>query len=366
MLAQPDFTATRCVRYRYRYSACQRCAEACPHEAIKLGDEGITLLAERCRNCALCASACQTEALEADNLPRIPLLKAAAGKPRHSFACAPSAQPGDSVVPCLGGIDAAMLAYLSRRGVVIELRGRAHCGQCEHAPKGLGQLELNLEAYGQLRRSVGDETWAALEVTEAAGSVTDGTGHDGARRHLFRRLLGGQADTILQAEQAAHQPAIPLRAIRAAGPISTVRRELLQLLWPAPAGPHATFSLDRHAALPLADIQLDPALCTTCEACARACPTAALQIQESGVAWRMVYDAARCVGCEVCLETCQPRALSAAEHLDGQALRGGTTSRIELPKQRCERCDRFFISRAPARTCPICQGDEDDFAALFG
>ena len=55
--------ATHCTRYRYRYSECRRCADACPHEAIELTDEGVSVSDADCRQCALCAAACPTEAL---------------------------------------------------------------------------------------------------------------------------------------------------------------------------------------------------------------------------------------------------------------------------------------------------------------
>jgi hypothetical protein len=44
-------------------------------------------------------------------------------------------------------------------------------------------------------------------------------------------------------------------------------------------------------------------------------------------------------------------------------------TRIELhrlAKQRCARCDRFFISPEPRETCEVCTDDEDAFAAIFG
>ena len=42
-MSPPEFRAPHCTRYRYRYSECRRCADACPHNAIGLSDEGVTI-----------------------------------------------------------------------------------------------------------------------------------------------------------------------------------------------------------------------------------------------------------------------------------------------------------------------------------
>src|SRR4030065_691824 len=123
MLTQPEYRASRCTHFRYRYSGCSRCADVVPHEAVALSDEGIKISAAACQTCALCAAACPTEALLADNLPRIEVLKRTAKRPEVIFACAPSELQGDEIVPCLGGLDAAMLAYLANRGAAVTLAG---------------------------------------------------------------------------------------------------------------------------------------------------------------------------------------------------------------------------------------------------
>ena len=363
MLTQPEYRATRCTRYRYRYSECSRCAEACPHEAVELSDEGIRISASACRNCALCAAACPTEALLADNLPRIEILKRAAKLPEVTFACAPSELKGDEIVPCLGGLDAEMLAYLSSRGVAVTLAGTRHCAECPHGAQGEERLGLNLEAVEALRGSVGSDKWAEFSVPDENETEQGKAGHDPSRRHLFRRFVGRGADQLIHPVSAAEAHPVPLKAIRFAAPFSTAGRELLQILFEAESEDHAL--LPAHPALYAAKVGIQSG-CTACEACARACPTGAMQIRESGTAWELGSQSSRCVGCGVCVEVCQPHVLYFHEAMEGLAKASEPVILHTLGKQRCIRCDRFFISPAPAEICPICEGDDADFASMFG
>jgi Pyruvate/2-oxoacid:ferredoxin oxidoreductase delta subunit len=363
MLGIPEVRATRCVRYRYRYSECRRCADACPHDAVRLSDEGVGLDPARCQGCALCTVACRTEALVPANLPRIDLLRQAAGKPRFSFACAPSGLAADALVPCLGALDAGTFAYLVSRGVAVDLRGSAHCGECEHGAKGAEQLALNLDALEVLRRAAGSENWAAVALTapavrEQGAKVTD---HRPSRRQFLRRVAGKGVQSVTANDSP--QPA-PLKAVRAARAYGTSQRELLQSLWPPQSAQGD--ALESHPALPVADLALKPG-CTRCEACARVCPTGALQVTESTLAWSLEFQFSRCVGCGVCAEACQPDVLVPRESAAAATLaQRSAVKLLALPKRRCARCDRFFVAADAAELCPVCSDDDRDFAAVFG
>lgn len=365
-VAYPEFRVTRCVRYRYRYSECSRCADACPHEAIALMDAGAQLDAAHCQNCALCIAACLTGAWAGEAFKPIELLRQAIRQPVFSLACAPSGQMADAIVPCLGAIDAAMLAYLAKRRIPLALRGGAHCGDCAHGSRGAAQLTLSLEAAAQLREAGDGAEWIAAELEDAAPPATTAQPKRefaAGRRQLFRRLVGRGIDEAARAaEPPGAPPPIPEKAIRAGAYAGTEQRELLAIVCERKDG--KPFVVRWHEALPLMQLVLKPG-CTACEACFRACPTGALQIVENPGDWALTFQTDRCVACAVCLEVCQPRVLDAETSFDARPERPARVLH-SLGKQRCARCDRFFVSPEPAETCPICRDDEDAFASIFG
>lgn len=356
----PDFELTRCVRYRYRYSECRRCQEACPHEAIVPGDEGVVLDAGRCRNCALCTTACPTAALVPGNLPRVELLKRAITGKTASFACLPSGLAADATVPCLGALDGAMLAYLGKRGIAVELRGASHCESCEHGSRGAEALARNGEICTALDEACG-ETWASLTVVSDTPAASFEEFRSG-RRGLFRRLIGRG---VAEAEKAIQEPLeLPVvdKAIRPGPWYVPEMRELLAIVCRRQDGEPCL--VPAVPGLPLAQMTLARG-CTHCEACVRACPTGALQIRETANESAFLFFPDRCVGCAVCAEVCQPRVLRPARIANATAKVGATALDI-LAKQRCQRCDRFFASSAPAAICPVCRDDDDAFGSIFG
>lgn len=361
-LSYPEFRNPRCTRYRFRYSECRRCLDACPHEAIALTDSGATLDEARCQNCSLCISACHTGAWASESVKPIDLLRVAIKQAAYSIACAPSGLAADAVVPCLGAVDAAMIAYLGKRRIPLTLYGSGHCGECAHGSKGAAQLATNLDAAAQLRAAGEEANVPWTETAMPAGGAAKPLPVHAGRRQLFRRLFGRGVDAVVANGPLPPKTPIPDKAIRAGAYAATERRELLQIV--CERKDEQPFTIAWHEALPLMQLILQPG-CTTCEACFRACPTGAIQIVENPGDWALTFQTDRCVACEVCLEVCQPRVLDAAASFDARPEQPARVL-IALVKQRCNRCDRFFVSPEPQETCKVCSDDQDAFAAIFG
>lgn len=367
-LGYPHFQASRCTRYRYRYSGCGHCAEACPHQALSLADTGVALDPDRCQHCALCVGACPTGAWMSTAFRPLELLRQAIGQDTFDLACAPSGLPADAYVPCLGALDGVTLAYLAKRAIPVTLHGQAHCAGCAHGRTGPSQLDLHLDAIAVLRdgatagpNAAGPATdWCLPRLAFAPATATNA--FVPARRQWLRKLVGSAEATggdPLPVTDAVRSPA---GAIRAAAHFLPERRELLRLLTRRQDG--EPFAVPRHPGLPLLQLRLQSG-CHLCAACVRVCPTGALRIEETPVNWALTFQMDHCVACQVCLEVCQPRVLVAEAVCD---------ARPELPprsllsqhKQRCSRCDRYFVAPAPEAICPICEDDDAAFTALFG
>lgn len=363
MLVGPSFRAERCVRYRYSYSECSCCADACPHEAIRLFDAGVEVLAGRCQSCALCVAVCPTEALTEKSVSAKTLLDIAADEKQLTIACAPSGIKGDAVVPCLGAINPVILADLSRRGIALQLAGTEHCAECAHAAKGPDLIQLHLAAREILcsAGSGGERAALTLQDAESRKSLKNDGGHDAARRNLFRRFIGRGINQVMT--EVADMPPAPLKAIRAAAPFLPERKEILNALYVEHGDEPVRVA--RHPALPAEDLRITSG-CTYCEACIRVCPTGALQLLENNSAWRVIFFNERCVACDVCSEVCQPKVLRQCETEDICVNKQKARVLIGLPKQRCVRCDRVFVNDGNASICPICSGDDDDFVSIFG
>ncbi|NJK44085.1 MAG: 4Fe-4S binding protein [Pleurocapsa sp. SU_196_0] len=145
---RPSYTGERCLVERNAVGGCDKCMQACPHDAVRIGSS-VEILEGDCTGCGLCVQACPTGALEYDLVKTLGVLKqqgtqsanvAAEERVPCSLKC--SKVPGDgSTLECLGRVTPAMLLASAAWGQRLTL-ARGDCDTCKlGGPSVPGALE---------------------------------------------------------------------------------------------------------------------------------------------------------------------------------------------------------------------------------
>lgn len=91
-------------------------------------------------------------------------------------------------------------------------------------------------------------------------------------------------------------------------------------------------------ASPLGLVTLAAERCTLCTACATACPTHALSLDEGPDATVLRLDATHCVACARCAAACPEHALEVRRGIDLARLAEGEVVLASDPRERCAKC----------------------------
>lgn len=348
----------RCLHSRDQFSACEACFDVCPVDAIRPGRPPV-LETEKCKVCLACIPACPVGAYAADDA--VPALlncaiRLKAGRVELICTMHPNPEKGVSaesvavrVRGCLAGLGIGTYLTLAALGLQqIEVRTDA-CGDC--AWSGLrARVEVQVDRARQLF-AAWDRREALVCVSNLEAPVVrlfwQAENPPLSRRDLFR----------LAARQG--QVAVA-RAVEDGGAAAGRRpgRDRLRLLGavahlPAPQ-PGYIGSL---MGMDFAWVSVSEA-CTACAACARACPTSALQFERSKeeTAYTLTFSARNCVGCEMCVHVCAPSALT----MDRTPTFAQIFSEEIVTLQKgglvkCERCGALTAAQSGVNLCPLCE-----------
>ena len=346
--------SARCLALQSTHSACSRCQEVCPAEAIRLTGQDVTLDEGACLGCGLCLTACPTGALSYPALSWPDWIARAVGQSQEghlSLSCAHAASTAVMSLPCLGLLDDDLLLALAAQGVrTLSLRS-ADCSTC---PLSAGPLIEGYLARAQSRwpgalevtwqrgeDRTAPDLWASLEAMAHPPEAAVG-------RRGFLALMARQAKAVLS-EPAPAAPSTPSLADSAA--LSPSRRTLLQTLGQG-GGP----AFPRYTIGPACDD------CQDAEAlCARFCPSGALQRLRSGDFVGFVFQPELCLACDQCLDLCPQQAI---ERADDAAGRGPLLLR-RLAVRRCTRCGQETTALVEG-LCPACRRQEQQQAIWTG
>lgn len=310
---RPNYTGERCLVEKNAVGGCDKCMQACPHDAVRItGSVGI--LEEACTGCGLCVQSCPTGALEFDLLSTLDALKsqgtAAASTPSDarvpcSLKC--SKVPGNgATTDCLGRVTPAALLASSAWGQRLTLV-RGDCDTCKlggpsvpgavenviqiareyRANLSAEPLEVSLKRYGDSSATTDLEPAPvltpppALSRREAMTSMARNT-RGGVARVIPDRILPG-VETRVETQHIPEEWAWRKRALRPTPPADTAQ------YWPTP-------SVNEN--------------CIFCPVCTNVCPTEAIRRErlEDG-SYTLTLEVAACTGCNACVLSCPPDAM---------------------------------------------------------
>jgi len=351
--------AERCLHSVDTYSTCQACWQLCPEGAIQAGKPP-TLAGEKCTACLACLPVCPVGAFSADDSLQ-GLLNCAARleTAKLELTCArhPSSQLGlpdataVQVRGCLAGLGASAYFALASMGVEKVFARTDACAGC---PWGglVTHIESQVAAAGRFL-----EQWDKAYSVASLGAQPEGgfsqrplwdaNNPPLSRRDLFR-LASRQGQIAAARALAKDQPAAGHRPPRERQRMLSALNRLVE------ERQGADISL---SGLGFVNISISES-CTACGVCARACPTAALELdEEKETSYQLKFSFQACTGCEVCVHVCAPAALTL--QTDAPSIRVlGQTEPIILRSgefRRCERCNALIAAAPGVSLCPTCQ-----------
>ena len=325
---RPNYTGERCLVEKNAVGGCDKCMQACPHDAVRI-DQRVTILEEACTGCGLCVQVCPSGALEYDLLSSLGTLKtqgttSASSTQRVPASLKCSKVPGDgATLECLGRVTPAMLLASAAWGQRLTL-ARSDCDGCTlgsaSVPAAIENvvqiaqayrehlitppLEVSIAQYGvpenTVRYGVPDQHLhdsANLEpvVATPAPLTAASVSRRDAMQAMLRNSRGGVArvipdklipgvDTKVEAQQIPDEWVWRKKALR-----PTPQADAPQY-WPAPV-------VDDN--------------CIFCPVCTNVCPTSAItRDRQSDGTYKLTLEVGACTGCNACVLSCPPNAMT--------------------------------------------------------
>jgi ferredoxin len=294
----PSYHQHRCLAVLQSKTACSRCLEICPHQAITI-HRAVEIDEVDCSGCGLCVQVCPSEALE-------PSVSYASGQDVRCSRVAGEAQS----VHCLGRLQPSDLLRLAggRREVVL-----AH-GDCDDCPIGTPMVIAAVETVAAKAAELAQVHGRALtvEIREAERFDERGRSRQLSRRELLR---GGWRS----ARQGAAAALAPLDPGEPDGdeslPAEMQRRYRVLELAELAGGTEVPWPLPR-----IADG------CILCPVCTNVCPTGAFgrnYRREDGAGPALELDPRHCLDCGACVTACPVKVITMDERVAWGELSGG-------------------------------------------
>jgi ferredoxin len=350
--------AGRCLHTIDRFSDCRACFQTCPVQAVQPGTPPV-LDEEACQECLACLTVCPVDAFQGRDV--FPALMRCASRLQGKaveIICEHDPAPeegscskriGVQIKGCLAGLGVGGWAALALAGLEsLHCRLNA-CADCRWSEL-RDSVSWKIHAANQLL-----ESWGCQERVEADGrdpgdcvrELWQAEAPPLTRRDMFKMVTNQSQLSIAYALADSEQ-----KAGKKPG------RDQRRLAFLTRHLPDRT--VDDRPLPP--DIRLGTLeigeQCAACCACARICPTGALELETSleEETFQVRFNPAACVGCEACVHSCPEEAVRVNRAPSAADVYGTDQTVILLSGrlQRCEKCRTRFAGSEADSLCPIC------------
>ncbi len=308
---RPRYTGSRCLVEKNVVGGCDRCFQACPHDAVRITDK--IEITEACTGCGLCVQACPSGALEYDLVPVLGALKQQGmgseevPNPTARLKCSKVHGVDAPTVDCLGRVSPAMVMVSAAWGQDLELL-RGDCAACRlGGPSVPSSVQNVLGIVQQYRQNLSGGVGVKARLLEVRdGLVIDQatSAPDVPKPAVSRREALGSLFQGAKRGAAAVIPDQPLPGVDASLPREPVPDEWQwrkRALKPRPAEGTAQY-------WPTPSVNEN---CIFCPVCTNVCPTNAIVRElESDGSYRLQLQVDACTGCNACVVSCPPDAMT--------------------------------------------------------
>ncbi len=334
-----SYDASICAHGRSGMTACSRCIEACPTDAIHHSGDTIEVDAGLCQGAGSCATACPTGAITyryprlSDSLER---LRALLKMYREQGGHGPVLLFHDSMEGLQ--IVSGLAAQFPEQVLPVEVEEIGSIGMDTWlATLAYGASAVILLGHAQVPGSVDREIRAQLATAHA---LLAGMGYDAG---LLRYMHPEDADLSAALSRTA-RPERPAAGFAGMDEKRTVIRFAVEHLYAvAPGRTRPLVTLPTGA--PFGEVLLDQQRCTLCMACVSQCPANALSAGDDTP--QLGFIEANCVQCGLCCRTCPEDAISISpRYLYDFPTRNTRRVLYEEEPFACISCGKPFATRS--------------------
>ena len=359
--ARVQLDTDRCLHSLDKFSDCQICIQLCPVGAIKPGSLP-SLEDDRCVGCLACLPGCPLGAFHADDAV-MGLLDCVARVESGliDLVCEAHPEPGTGprnsrlgirVQGCLAGLGLGAylgIAALGLEGVLVRTE------KCEVCP--IGSVESTIESQLDIARSLLNGLGKS-HLLERISCLSDGekverplwsSNNPPLSRRDLLHFATRQGKALIARNIAGDSPN------KEKHPGRDRRRVIAAIAHLENLDLRNQDILLENSGFAILAISAD---CDACGACARACPTGALQFEIASQNYYSIrFTPSACNGCGVCQHVCAPSAISIVEQPNINQI-FGSDKPLELScgdLRRCVSCGTRFPSRKNSEYCSLCE-----------